>query len=68
LGVQEPAFVVFGGLFFKFLTLFTVEGHNSLISNPFLMVVSVSDAPRGGVQVLLGHQKQQIPPLGSSLP
>jgi hypothetical protein len=32
------------------------------------MIVSVSDAPRGGVQVLFGHQKQRSPPLGSSLP
>ncbi len=52
----------------KFLALFTLEGHNFLISNLFLPIVSKSDAPEGGVQVLFGHQKQQSPPLGSDLP
>jgi hypothetical protein len=32
------------------------------------MIVSVSDVPRGEVQVLFGHQKQWSPPLGSGLP
>jgi hypothetical protein len=31
------------------------------------MIVSVSNAPREGVQVLFGHQKQQSTPLGSGL-
>jgi hypothetical protein len=34
----------------------------------FLTIVNVSDVPRGRVQVLFRHQKQQSPPLGSSLP
>jgi len=41
---------------------------NFLISNQFLKIFSVSDAPRGSIQVLFGHQKQQSTPLGSSLP
>jgi hypothetical protein len=44
--------------FFEFLTPFTLGACNFLISNPFLTLVTVSDAPRGGVQVLFGHQKQ----------
>jgi len=43
-------------------------GHNFLISNPFLIIISVSDVPRGGVQGSFGQQKQQSPPLESSLP
>jgi len=66
LSVQEPAFVVFNGLSFWVLDPFCFEGGNFLISNLFLMIVSVSDAPRGGDQVLFGHQKQHSPPLGSS--
>ncbi len=31
----------------------------------FLMIFSALDAPRGGVQHLLGHQKEKSPPLGS---
>jgi hypothetical protein len=34
---------------------------NFLISNSFSTIVSVSDAPGGGVQVLFGHQKQRSP-------
>jgi hypothetical protein len=52
------AFIVFDGLFFNFLTLFTLGGYNFLISNLFLTIVSVSNAPKGRVQVLFGHQKQ----------
>ncbi len=44
------------------------RGGNFLISNPFLMIVSVSIAPRGWVEVLFGLQKQQSPPLESGLP
>jgi hypothetical protein len=54
--------------FFRSWLSLLLGGHNFLISNPFWMIVSVSDAPRGGVQVLFGHQKQRSPPLGSSLP
>jgi hypothetical protein len=70
-GVQELAFVMFGGtLFFysEFLTPFTLGGHNFLISNSFFTIISVPDVPRGGIQVLFEHQKQQNPPLGSCLP
>jgi len=45
------------------LTPFTLGGHNFLISNLFSTIFSVLDAPRGGLQVLFGHQKQQSPPL-----
>jgi hypothetical protein len=55
---------------FLFLSFwpFTLGACNFHIYNLFSTIVSVSDAPRGGVQVLLGHQKQQSPPLGCSLP
>jgi len=43
------------------------EGHNFLVSNPFLKNISALNAPRGGVQVLFGHQKQWSLPLGSNL-
>jgi hypothetical protein len=49
---------VFGGLFFEFLTPCTLGGYNVFISNPFSMIVSVSDVPRGGIQILFEHQKQ----------
>jgi hypothetical protein len=68
LGVQKPTFVVFNGFFFEFLTLFILWGNNFLIPNLFSRIVDVSDAPRGGVQVLFGRQKPQSPPLGSGLP
>jgi hypothetical protein len=67
LGVQELAFVVFGGLFFKVLTPFTLQGHNFLIFNLLSTIVHVSDVSRGEVQVLFGNQKQWSPPLGSNL-
>jgi len=44
-----------------FLTIFSA-------SNTFKWIFSAPNAPIGGVQVLFGHQKQQRPPLGSSLP
>jgi len=54
--------------FLKFLTPFTLGGHNFLISNLFFIIVSVSDVPRGQVQVFFGQQEQQSPPLESGLP
>jgi len=53
-------------VFFQFLTPFTSGGHNFLISNPFLTIVSVSDVTRGGVQVLFGHHKQHCSITGRS--
>jgi len=47
------------------LTPFILGGGNIFISNPFSMIVSASDVPREGVQILLGHQKQQSPPFGA---
>jgi len=47
------------------LTPFILGGGNIFISNPFSMIVSVLDVPREGVQILLGHQKQQSPPFGA---
>ncbi len=44
-----------GGITFWFLIRFWKE-------------ISASDAQRGGVQVVFGHQKQWSPPLGSSVP
>jgi hypothetical protein len=40
----------------ELLTPFTLGGRNFLISNPFLMIVSVLDVLRRGVQVLFNHQ------------
>jgi hypothetical protein len=54
-------------VFFEFFTLFTVGDHNFLISNLFFTILNVLDAPRGGLQVLFGHQKQQNPPLAAIL-
>jgi hypothetical protein len=51
----------------KVLDPFILGGCNFLIFNPFSMIVSVSDAPRGEVQVLFGHQKQWSHPLGIQL-
>jgi hypothetical protein len=68
LGVQEPAFVVFNGLYFLVLDPFTLEGHNFFIFNPFFTIVNVLDAPREGVQVFLKRQEQHNLPLGSNLP
>jgi hypothetical protein len=68
LGVQEPALVVFSVCFFEFLTPFTLWGRNFVITNLFSTIVSVSDVPRGEVQVLFGHQNQWSPPLKSGLP
>jgi len=69
LSVWKLGFVVFGILlfFFEFLTPFMLGGHNFLISNLFSMIISVSNTPRGGVQVLFEHPKQQNSPLGSGL-
>jgi hypothetical protein len=58
---------VLNGFFSEFLTPFTLWGHNFLIFNLFLTIFSVLDAPRGGLQVLFGHQKQQNPPLATIL-
>jgi hypothetical protein len=68
LGVQKSTFVMLSDFFFEFLTPFTLWGRTFLISNLFSTIVDVSDASRGGVQVLFGHQKQQSRPLGSGLP
>jgi hypothetical protein len=46
----------------------TLGRRNFLNSNPFFTIFSAPDAPTEGVQVLIGHQKQQSPPLGFSLP
>jgi hypothetical protein len=46
---------MFGGFKKKFWTPFTLGGYNFLISNPFSTIVNVSNALRGGVQVLFGH-------------
>jgi len=55
-------------VFLEFLTPFTLWGCNFSFHICFWQIVSVSDATREGVQILLGHQKQWSPPLGSSLP
>ncbi len=47
---------------------FGLGGCNVFNYNPFLMIFSVPDVPKEGVQVLFGDQKQWSPPLGFSLP
>jgi hypothetical protein len=56
-GVLKSSFVMFNGFFLKNLTTFTLGGDDIFISNLFLMILSVLDAPRGGFQVFFGHQK-----------
>jgi hypothetical protein len=64
LSVWKLALIVFGGFSsFEFLTPFMLVAHDFLISYLFSMIISVSNTPRGGVQVLFGHQKQQSSPL-----
>jgi hypothetical protein len=68
LGVWELGFVVFGALFFfEVSTSFILGGYNFFVFNPFLIIVSVSDATIGGFQKKFGHYKQQSLTFGSSL-
>jgi len=48
LSVQEPTLLVFDGLLFWVFDPLYFGGCNFLISNPFWMIVSVSDALRRG--------------------
>jgi hypothetical protein len=51
---------MFGDLFLKnSWPFFILRDHNFLISNSILTIGSVSDVPRGGVQILFRHQKQK---------
>jgi hypothetical protein len=53
---QESAFVVFGCLFFfELLDPSTLGGRNFLIFYLFSTIATLSDVPRGGTQVSLGH-------------
>jgi len=54
--ISFPSYKTF--CFLEFLTPFTLGGHNFLISNLFSTILSVLDAPRGGLQVCFAHQKQ----------
>jgi hypothetical protein len=54
-------------VFKKILTPFTLGDYNFLVSNPFLTILIVLDALRGGLQVLFGHQNEQNPPLATIL-
>jgi hypothetical protein len=58
---------VFNGFFSEFFTPFILGSHNFLIFNLFWMIFNVLDVPRGGLQVLFGHQKQQSLPLPTIL-
>jgi hypothetical protein len=53
----------FGWFVFLVLDLFTLKAHNFLISNLFQTIVSVSDVPRGGVQILLDPRSKRALPL-----
>ncbi len=50
------------------LTLFYFGSHNFFNSVSFLMIFNVTNAPRGGVQVLFRHKKKWSLPLGFGLP
>jgi hypothetical protein len=49
LGVQELAFITFGGLFFQILDPSTLGGRNFLNFNLFLTIFNAPDAPIGRV-------------------
>jgi hypothetical protein len=53
--------------FFEVSTSFILGGYNFFVFNPFLIIVSVSDATIGGFQIFFGHYKQQSPTFGSIL-
>jgi len=55
LDVQKSTFVMLGGLLFGFLDPSLLWGCNFLIFYSFSTIVRVSDAPRGGVQILFGY-------------
>jgi hypothetical protein len=56
-------------VFLKVLNPLYFGGCNFLISNLFSMIISVSNATRGGVQILFGHPKQGEPsPLDLAYP
>jgi hypothetical protein len=54
--------------FFEFLTPFTSGSCNFLISNPFLTIVSVADAPRGGIQICFNTKNNRDLPLHPACP
>jgi hypothetical protein len=54
---------MFNDFFSEFLTPSTLGDHNFLVFSVFSTTLSVLDAPKGGLQVLFGHQKQKNPPL-----
>jgi len=39
-----------------------MKGYNFLISNPFLMILSASDAPKGGIQACLDPKATKLSP------
>jgi hypothetical protein len=45
-----------------------LRGPDFFISNPFSMIVSVSDVPRGGIQVLLESRNNRALPLDLNWP
>jgi hypothetical protein len=61
LGVWEPTFVAFGGLFFFVLDPLYLGGYNFFNSILFLTIFSASSVPIGGTQVLFGHKKTTKP-------
>jgi len=53
---------------FEFFTPSTLGAHNFFNSIFSLTILSVPNAPIGGVQIVFGQQNQWSPPLGSNLP
>jgi len=52
--------------FFEFLTPLLWGAISFSFFNPFLLILSVLDVPRGGLQVRFGLQKQQSPFLAAT--
>ncbi len=64
LGIWEPTFIAFSGLFSEFLTPSTLGSHNFLNFIQFLTIFNAPKALVGGVQVFFRHQRQWSPPHG----
>ncbi len=53
---------MFNGFFLKFLTPFTLGGHNFLIFNLFLTILSVLDVPRGSFEFFMDMRSNRAFP------
>jgi hypothetical protein len=60
-GVWEPTFITFGGLFLKFFDPLYFEGRNFLNFIPFLTIFGALDVLIRRVQILCKHKKRTFP-------